>query len=238
MEFEMAYHRANVIADREIRLLFQRFHYFLISTGLLFAAYTIFITGNGLSDVIYSKHIPILLASAGLALSIFIASINYFNSRMIFKIGSYIITLESMPVSFNSVDTTNSQITNSGCLIEDITLLPQNNISNMTQTLINKDTLLRMIPPFFVAELFGNIILKLKDPGIPLITASQYTFFLPFLVANVWLGILGSITSVWAVFICFIAEIVAFIIFFVMVVALKVLPPDAFSHLRSNIPLP
>ena len=234
MEFEMAYHRANVIADREIRLLFQRFHYFLISTGLLFAAYTIFITGNGLSDVIYSKHIPILLASAGLALSIFIASINYFNSRMIFKIGSYISTLESMPVSFNSVDTT----TNTGRLIEDITLLPENNISNIRQMLITKGTLLRMIPPFFVAELFGNIILKLKDSGIPLITANQYTFFLPFLVANVWLGILGSITSVWAVFICFIAEIVAFIIFFVMVVALKVLPPDAFSHLRSNIPLP
>jgi hypothetical protein len=238
MEFGMAYHRANAIADREIRLLFQRFHFFLIGTGILFAAYAALVTGNGLSDSIYSKYIPTLVASVGLGFSIIIASINYFGSRMIFKIGSYINALESIPVALNSIDSIDSKITNNSCLIEDITMLPQNHISNITKTIINEGILLRMIPPLFVAELCGNIILKLKDPRIPLITASQYTFFLPFLLANVWLGVLGSITSIWAIFICFMVEVVAFIIFFVMVIALRVLPPDAFSHLRSNVPLP
>ena len=238
MEFQMAYQRANEILDREIKLLFQRFNFFLVGTGILFAAYATFVTDNGLSGSTYPKYIPILVASVGLGFSILIASFNYLNSRMIFKIGSYISSLEGIPSTIRSVDTKDSKTPNNSFLIEDITMLPQNHISNITQNIINEGTLIRMIPPLFIAELFGNIHLKLKDSRIPLITASQYAFFLPFLLANVWIGILGSITSMWSIFICFMAEGVALIIFFLIVILFRALPSDAFPHIRRNIPLP
>ncbi len=238
MEYEMAYHRANEILDREIKLLFQRFHFFLIGTGILFAAYVTVVADNGLLGSTYPKYIPILVVSVGLLLSIFIASINYLNSRMIVKIGSYISSLEGIPNTIKSVDNKDSKTPNHSCLIEDVTMLPQNHISNITQTIVNKDTFLRMIPPFFIAELFGNIYLKLKDPRILLITVSQYAFLLPFLLANVWLGILGSITSIWAIFICLLVEGVALVIFFFAVILLRALPSDVYSQSKRNIPLP
>lgn len=238
MEFKMAYHRANEILDREIKLLFQRFHFFLIGSGILFAAYVTVVADNGPAVSTYPKYIPILVVSTGLLLSIFIASINYLNSRMIVKIGSYISSLEGIPNTSKNIDNKDSETPNHSCLIDDVTMLPQNHISNMTQTIINKSTLLRMIPPFFIAELFGNIYLKFKDSRIPLITASQYVFFLPFLLANVWLGILGSLTSIWVIFICFLVEGVALVIFFFTVILFRALPSDVFSHLKRNIPVP
>lgn len=238
MEFGMAYHRANEILDREIKLLFQRFNIFLIGTGILFAAYATVVINNELSVSIYSRNIPTLAASLGLGLSIFTGSINYLNSRIIVKISNYVSLLEGIPGTIQSVDNEESITQNNICLIEDTAILPQNQISNITQTMVSKGNLLRIIPPFFIAELLGNIYLKIKDPRVPLITTSQYAFFLPFLLANVWLGVLGNITSIWGVFICFLLEAVSLLIFFVIVIVLKFLPSDAFSHPKRNIPLP
>jgi hypothetical protein len=92
----MAYKNAVEMLNRDSAGLFQKFNFFLITTGFFIAAFATIITIGSTSKLIYFDY---FIGATGLLYSTLYSVIMSHNTRILFKIGEYIRELEQTDFS-------------------------------------------------------------------------------------------------------------------------------------------
>jgi hypothetical protein len=140
MYYKEAYDKATGILDRDVKLLFQRLNFFLVAMAFLVAGFAaVFGAGQNSRALL---NIDYVISGAGFFASIFFASINYLNTRIIRQTGRYIRELEGMKF---------------GELVDD-THMPYARVEQIVQEEMNRRTTLILLP-LMLRQLF-NVLFR------------------------------------------------------------------------------
>ena len=170
MNYEIAYNKAIELLDRDIKLLFQRLNFFLIATAFLLAAF-----GAVVGDDTILRWIGLIIAVTGILFSLLFASINYLNTRIIWKIGRYVRYLEGR--DFTAPVTKGQE--------------PYNKIYKLVKTEMRSRKNLWLLVP----QMFKSMITLWKKPKVAgERSVADHTYIVPFFFMFVWILLLILIT--------------------------------------------